>query len=205
MTIYIYMSKYKKEDLEEMILNKKLSYESVGSYYGVSGSAIKKAALRLGISLEKRREINESEHFNKGSGRIEYDKGICLNCGKEIIKYPGKMNKYCSSKCQQDKQHKDKYELFLSGNEYFQRSNYNCDIFKPEILKEQNGCCDVCGFKGEWNEKKLVFILDHIDGDASNNKRGNLRLVCPNCDSQLPTYKSKNKNSARKQRYLKKL
>lgn len=25
-----------------------------------------------------------------------------------------------------------------------------------------------------------------------------MRLICPNCDSQLDTYKSKNKNSARK-------
>lgn len=40
-------------------------------------------------------------------------------------------------------------------------------------------------------------------GDAANNRRENLRLVCPNCDSQLDTYKSKNKNSARKKRYLK--
>jgi hypothetical protein len=35
--------------------------------------------------------------------------------------------------------------------------------------------------------------------------RNNLRLVCHNCDSQLDTYKSKNKNSARKKRYIKKL
>ena len=48
-----------------------------------------------------------------------------------------------------------------------------------------------------WNNKPLVFILDHIDGNADNNYRNNLRLVCPNCDSQLDTYKSKNKNSAR--------
>jgi hypothetical protein len=42
-----------------------------------------------------------------------------------------------------------------------------------------------------------VFILDHIDGKASNNRRDNLRCICPNCDSQLDTYKSKNKNSDR--------
>lgn len=41
------------------------------------------------------------------------------------------------------------------------------------------------------------MILDHIDGDASHNTRENLRCVCPNCDSQLDTYKSKNKNGSR--------
>lgn len=45
--------------------------------------------------------------------------------------------------------------------------------------------------------KPLVFIVDHIDGKASNNRRDNLRCICPNCDSQSDTYKSKNKNSDR--------
>ena len=39
--------------------------------------------------------------------------------------------------------------------------------------------------------------MDHVDGDASNSCRDNLRLICPNCDSQLETYKSKNKKSKR--------
>lgn len=42
-----------------------------------------------------------------------------------------------------------------------------------------------------------MFVLEHIDGNADNNSRINLRLVCPNCDSQLATFKSKNKHSAR--------
>jgi hypothetical protein len=91
----------------------------------------------------------------------------------------------------------------LSGDESYQRANYSCHIFKSDILKEQNNCCLICGNKNEWNNKKIIFILDHIDGDASNNKRENLRLVCPNCDSQLETYKSKNKNSTRITRYKK--
>lgn len=40
-------------------------------------------------------------------------------------------------------------------------------------------------------------MLDHIDGDSTNNRRDNLRLVCPNCDSQLPTYKNRNHGKGR--------
>ena len=41
------------------------------------------------------------------------------------------------------------------------------------------------------------MILDHIDGNADNNNLINLRLVCSNCDSQLPTYKGRNKGNGR--------
>lgn len=68
---------------------------------------------------------------------------------------------------------------------------------KKYILKEQEHRCSICGCTDTWNGKSLVFILDHIDGHAHNNIRTNLRLICPNCDSQLDTYKSKNKNSDR--------
>lgn len=73
----------------------------------------------------------------------------------------------------------------------------NMKQYKKYFLEEQGHCCAICGMKDEWNGKQLVFILDHIDGNADNNSRDNLRLICPNCDSQLDTFKSKNKNSAR--------
>ena len=53
--------KYKKEDLENYINVKKLSYEEIGRMYNVSGTAIKKAAIKLGISLSARRNINKKE------------------------------------------------------------------------------------------------------------------------------------------------
>ncbi len=181
-----------KENLEQLILVEKLSYEEIGRRYGCTGSNIKKVALRLGIELEQRRTINECEDFSK-SKKVH----ICLNCGKEFYKYPESSGKYCCNQCQQEYQHKQQYQKILDGDPSIMRANYIPKNFKPDIIEEQNGVCAICGMSQEWNGKPLVFILDHIDGHASNNKRDNLRCICPNCDSQLDTYKSKNKNGER--------
>ena len=63
---------------------------------------------------------------------------------------------------------------------------------KLRVIQEQNGKCDLCGISQEWNGKFLAFELDHISGDRTDESRGNLRAICPNCHSQTPTYKTKN-------------
>ena len=70
-------------------------------------------------------------------------------------------------------------------------------VIRDYIYNQQKGSCAICGLNGEWNYKPLNMVLDHIDGNAGNNNRSNLRLICPNCDSQLETFKSRNKKSAR--------
>lgn len=75
---------------------------------------------------------------------------------------------------------------------------------KLYLLDAQAGSCALCGVAAEWNGSPLAFVLDHIDGDSTNNRRENLRLVCPNCDSQLPTFKARNRGGGRawrRQRY----
>jgi hypothetical protein len=47
--------------------------------------------------------------------------------------------------------------------------------------------------KLKWNGQELKLILDHIDGCRYHNRPENLRLLCPACDSQLPTRGGANK------------
>lgn len=123
---------------------------------------------------------------------------ICIECNSEL---KNNQKKFCSRKCQGDYKHNETYLKIIKGHEDIMYATFRIDYFKNDILKEQDGKCNICEMTTLWNNKPIIFILDHIDGNASNNKRDNLRCICPNCDSQLDTYKSKNKNSARSERY----
>lgn len=74
---------------------------------------------------------------------------------------------------------------------------------RRHIASEQGDRCSICGSPAFWQGQPLVLVLDHIDGDTQN-RREDLRLICPNCDAQLPTFKDRNKGRgrfARRQRY----
>ena len=82
--------------------------------------------------------------------------------------------------------------------------SYQGHYVRDYLSEQQNSRCSICGMDGSWNGASLVLIIDHINGDANDNCRENLRLICPNCDSQLPTYKARNRGSGRfyrRQRY----
>jgi Zn finger protein HypA/HybF involved in hydrogenase expression len=67
------------------------------------------------------------------------------------------------------------------------------------ILEKQDCKCAICGIDS-WCGEPIKLELDHRDGNATDNTEKNLRCLCPNCHSQTPTYKARNKGKGRKHR-----
>lgn len=80
--------KEQKELLQQLLFEQHLSYEEIGRRYQVSGNAVKKAALRLGFELLRKRIVNSKETFNKGNIKVSI--GICPNCGSQLDTYKSK-------------------------------------------------------------------------------------------------------------------
>lgn len=117
----------------------------------------------------------------------------CNYCWIEKTFPWNKIRKYCSIKCQWLQRCNETYKYFLTSPKEFQNSNFRVEPIKKHILLEQNFKCLLCWQWTTHNWKNLVLVLDHIDWNACNNTRENFRLVCPNCDTQLDTFKSRNK------------
>lgn len=106
---------------------------------------------------------------------------IPWNVGKELGRHP-------------------KWDVLYPDEEVFcENSTYARHSIKARIRSRNliEYKCACCGIGPEWQGKPMPLILDHINGINNDNRLTNLRFVCSNCDSQLPTYKSKNRSNGR--------
>jgi endogenous inhibitor of DNA gyrase (YacG/DUF329 family) len=104
----------------------------------------------------------------------------CVRCGKEGVHYHSQSKGlYCSVQCQQ--------WLIIEKKMIAGNCNYSHGIRRWCYGNLPQVCC-MCGTGSEWNGKPLRLQVDHKDGNTKNNKRENLRMICPNCHTQTDNW-----------------
>lgn len=116
----------------------------------------------------------------------------CPNCNKKI----SQSRIYCSNICLNKYNHK--LALFRWKN----NEKVGVDTLKKYLINLYGYKCSECEIS-EWNNKPITLELEHKDGHSENDQEDNICLLCPNCHSQSPTYRAKNKGNGRKRRMIK--
>jgi hypothetical protein len=121
----------------------------------------------------------------------------CKICGDTVSSHS---NIYCSRDCYikglKDKNIKEWLEGKKDG---VNGKNHSMAHFiRNYLLKKVNYKCEECGW-GEINIYTFNVPLEihHKDGNYKNNKKSNLKVLCPNCHSLTKTHGSLNKNGRR--------
>ncbi|MDH6221166.1 HNH endonuclease [Streptomyces pseudovenezuelae] len=60
--------------------------------------------------------------------------------------------------------------------------------------------CAGCGVGDVWQGRRLVLEIDHINGDRLDNRKENLRYLCPSCHSQTRTFSNRSPRTTSQQR-----
>ena len=132
---------------------------------------------------------------------------FCTACNKQIHRAD---RQYCSVKCQCDSYYNQYVARWKQGLEDGNRG-ITTRLVSGHLRRYLQGKfkdkCSRCDWSKK-NPKTLVVPLEinHIDGNAENNKEENLELICPNCHSLTPHFRNLNKGNGRAWRikYLKK-
>lgn len=126
------------------------------------------------------------------------EKRYCACCKIELVRKG--QTKYCSVACQQELQYQQKVDKWLNGEHpgYKGITIQLCPFVRRYLHETRGTACEECGWdKRHPTDDAVLTEVEHIDGDATNNDLPNLKILCPNCHSMTPTFRARNKNSAR--------
>lgn len=110
----------------------------------------------------------------------------CAFCGTAT-----RNRKYCSSVC--CRSHRTQMRWQVEDSEVASSSPR---VIRQILISRLGNVCAIC-HTTRWNGADVSLVLDHVDGHAENWRWDNLRMICPSCDAQLPTYKSRNRGNGR--------
>lgn len=115
-------------------------------------------------------------------------------CGKEIEDW----RTFCSRSCAAISQFNEReFQRLIILDPWFLSGETQCSLdirqIKRFLISKIGNKCQECGWDKINPRTNLCPIeIEHINGDHKDNRANNLKLLCPNCHSLTPTYKSLN-------------
>lgn len=120
---------------------------------------------------------------------------VCQECA-EVFNPSHGLQTFCSSMCRTNKKSKDFIESWLAGEPCVTVGLSK--TIRRHLFEKHDHKCQQCN----WSERNPVtgnipLQVDHINGDSTDHRPDNLRLLCPNCHSLTPTFGAINPNKGR--------
>ncbi len=197
-----------KEELEKLYTHDVLTDTEIGEKLGVSEATVGRWRKAHGITSRRRgpsrkdwtdQDLTKAVQGNKSIAGVLRDLGLSVTGGnyatihKAVERFGLDTSHWTGQAHLRGKTHSHVKPRPLSEvmvkNSTYPRCPLKARLFKEGILKNE---CSECGQGPEWKDKTLVMVLDHINGVNNDHRRENLRMLCPNCNSQTPTFCGRN-------------
>jgi hypothetical protein len=142
-----------------------------------------------------------AEEVTANELRAGRERKVCEVCGARLRR---RNRSFCSHKCQGAFLQQRRIELFRAGTlnpVHTLETGRVPRWIKTWWIEQYGEHCALCG----WNlhhprTGRVPLEWDHIDGDCSNNRHSNLRLLCPNCHSLTDNHGILNYGNSRRRR-----
>lgn len=79
-------------------------------------------------------------------------------------------------------------EILVENSSYTSSYHLRNRLIAEGVFQRKCSCCN----GAYWQGHPMPLELDHKNGNSRDNRKANLRLLCPNCHALTPNYRGKN-------------